>query len=77
MSKTRVAVELNCSVILLNYTKPRDSTPSQTIWMAAHMLDWGDSLNQRRRGGERHPMVMMFVGGVVLVLDGIPVLFVL
>ena len=29
------------------------------------------------RGGERSTMVMMFVGGVVLVLDGIPVLFLL
>jgi hypothetical protein len=40
--------------------------------MAAHASDWGDSFNQRRRGGKRLTMVMMFVGGgVVLVLDGI------
>ena len=29
----------------------------------------------RRRGGKRHTMLMMFVGGVVSVIDGIPVLF--
>jgi len=43
--------------------------------MAAHASDLGDSLNQCRRGGKRLTMVMMFVGGVVSVLDGIPVLF--
>ena len=42
--------------------------------MAAHVSDWGDSLNQSCRGGKRLTMVMMFVwgGGV---LDGIIVLF--
>jgi hypothetical protein len=29
----------------------------------------------RRRGGKRHTMLMMFVGGVVSVIDGIPVQF--
>ena len=45
--------------------------------MAAHVSDWGDPLNQRRRVGERYTMVMMFVEGVVSVLDRIPVLFLL
>jgi hypothetical protein len=40
--------------------------------MASHALDWGDSLNQRRRGDKRNTMVMMFVGGgVVFIVDGI------
>jgi hypothetical protein len=39
--------------------------------------DLGDSLNQCHRGGKRYTMVMMFVGGVVSVLNGIPVLFLL
>jgi hypothetical protein len=43
--------------------------------MAAHASDWGDSLNQRRRGGKRNTMVMMFVVGVVLLFDEISVLF--
>ena len=43
--------------------------------MTAHALDWGDSLNQRRRGGKWVTMVMMFVGGVVLLFDGLLVLF--
>jgi hypothetical protein len=43
--------------------------------MAAHALDWGDSLNQHCRGGKQLTMMMMFVWGVVSVLDGIPVLF--
>jgi hypothetical protein len=43
--------------------------------MAARVSDWGNSLNQRHRGGKRLTMVMMFVGVVVSVLDGIPVLF--
>jgi hypothetical protein len=39
--------------------------------MAAHVSDWGDSLNQRRTGGKRLTMVMLFVGGGgVSVLDG-------
>jgi len=43
--------------------------------MATHALDWGDSLNGHRRGGKRYTMVMMFVGGVVLLFDGLLVLF--
>ena len=45
--------------------------------MAAHVLDWGNSLNQRHRGGKRNTMVMIFVGGVVLMLDRILVQFLL
>jgi len=43
--------------------------------MAAHASDKGDSLNRRLRGGKWNTMVMMFVGGVVLMLDGFLVLF--
>jgi len=43
--------------------------------MAARTMDWVDSLNQRRRGGKRNTMVMMFVGGVVLMFDGFLILF--
>jgi hypothetical protein len=44
--------------------------------MAAHASDWGDSLIQRCRGeGKQNTMVMMFVGGVVLLFDGISILF--
>ena len=43
--------------------------------MAAQASDWGDSLNRRRRGGKQKTMVMMFVGGVVLMLDGFLILF--
>jgi hypothetical protein len=39
-------------------------TLDQPQQMAAHMSDWGDSSNQRRRGGKRHTL-MMFVGGGV------------
>ena len=60
---------------LLIRIKPHNSTLGQPLQMAAHALDWGNSLNQCRRGGKRLTMVMMFVGGVVLVLDGIPILF--
>ena len=45
--------------------------------MAAHASDWGDSLNRHRRGGKRSTMVMMFVGEVVLLFEGLPVLFLL
>jgi hypothetical protein len=41
----------------------------QPLWMATHPSDWGDSLNQRRRGGKWNTMVMMFVGGVLLIVD--------
>ncbi len=37
--------------------------------MAAHASDLGNSLNRHHRGGKRNTMVMMFVGGVVLMLD--------
>jgi hypothetical protein len=47
----------------------------QSLRMAAHASDWGDSLNRRCRGGKRNTMVMMFVGGVVLMLDRFFVLF--
>jgi hypothetical protein len=45
--------------------------------MAAHVSDWGDSLNRRHRGGKQVTMVMMFVGGVVLMFDGFLVVFLL
>jgi hypothetical protein len=45
--------------------------------MAAHASNWGDLLNLHHRKGKQHTMVMMFVRGVVLVVDGIPVLFLL
>ena len=48
---------------------------SPYLWMAAHASDWSNSLNQRRRGGKWNTMVMMFLGGVVLMLGGIFVLF--
>jgi hypothetical protein len=59
---------------LLIRIKPHNSTLGQPLRMAAHALDWGDSLNQRRWGGKRLTTVMMFVvcGEVVSVLDGIP-----
>jgi hypothetical protein len=34
--------------------------------MAAHALDWGNSLNPHHRGGKRLTMVVMFVGCLVL-----------
>jgi hypothetical protein len=45
--------------------------------MATHVLNWGNSLNQRHKGGKQNTMVMMFVGGVVLMLNGILKLFLL
>ena len=62
--------EINFSVILSIYIKPSITALGQPLRMAAHALDWGDSLNRRRRGGKRNTMVMMFVGGVVLLFDG-------
>jgi hypothetical protein len=53
-------------VILSNYTKPNISALSQPFRMAAHALDWGDSLNPRHRGDKRLTMVVMFVGCLVL-----------
>ena len=55
--------------------KPHDSALGRPLRMATHASDWGDSSNQRRRGGNRHTMLMMFVGGVVSVIDGTPELF--
>ncbi len=60
---------------LLICIKLRNSALGQPLRMAAHVLDWGDSLHQRRRGGKQLTMVMMFVGRDLSVLDGIPVLF--
>jgi hypothetical protein len=57
--------------------KPHISALGQTLRMAAHALDWGYSLIQHHKGGKRNTMVMMFVGGVVLMLDRILVLFLL
>ncbi len=45
--------------------------------MTTHMSDWGDSLNRCRSGGKQNTMVMLFVGGAVLMLDRIWVLFLL
>jgi hypothetical protein len=53
-------------VILSNYTKPNVSTLSQPLQMAAHALDWGNSLNPRRRGGKQLTMVVIFVSCLVL-----------
>jgi hypothetical protein len=39
-------------VILLNYTKPNVSALDQPLWTATHALDWGNSLNPCRRGGQ-------------------------
>ena len=44
-------------------------------FLAAHASDWGNSLNQCRRGDKQNTMANMFVGGVVLMLDGILILF--
>jgi hypothetical protein len=43
--------------------------------MAAHASDWGYSLNRRRKGGKQNTIMMMFVGGVALMLDRILVRF--
>ena len=51
------------------------SALGQPLRMATHATDWGDSLNRRQRGGKRNTMVMMFVGEVVLMLEGFLVLF--
>ena len=64
-------------VILSNFPKPCDIALGQPLWIVAHVSDWGNSLSQRHRGGKRYTMVMMIVGGVVSVLDGNPVLFLL
>jgi len=43
--------------------------------MAAHMSDWSDLMNQRRRGGKLLNMVVIFVGCFVLGDDRNIVLF--
>jgi len=78
LSKTRVAVELNYFLCyIIDLYKPCLSALGQPLWMAAHASGWGESLNRRHRGGKRNTMVMMFVGRVVLMLDGFLVLFLL
>jgi hypothetical protein len=62
-------------VILSNYTKPKVSTLGQPLWMAAHALDWGDSLNPHHRGGKQLTMVVMLVGCLVLGDDPNIILF--
>ncbi len=57
--------------------KPPNNVLGQPLQMAARGLDWGDSLNQCCKGGERLTVVMLFVGEYVSVLDGILVLFLL
>jgi hypothetical protein len=53
-------------IILSKYTKPNVSALSQPLWMTAHALDWGSSLNPHHRRGKRLTMVVMFVGCPVL-----------
>jgi hypothetical protein len=53
-------------VILSNYTKANIRALVQPFWMAAHALDWGNSLNPCRRRGKQLTMVVMFVGCLVL-----------
>jgi hypothetical protein len=43
--------------------KPRISALGQALRMAAHLSNWGDPLNLRRRGGKRVTIVTMFVRG--------------
>ena len=62
-------------VILTIYVKPSVSALDQSLQMAAHASDWGNLLNQRRRGGKQNTMAMMFVGGVLLLFDRLLVLF--
>ena len=68
---------MNFSVILPIYIKPRLTALSQPLWMAAHTSDWGDSLNQGRRGGKLNTMMMMFVARVVLMFNRFLILFLL
>jgi hypothetical protein len=55
--------------------KPCDSALGQPLRMAAHALDWGNSLKQCRMGGQMAHHGDDVCGGGVSVLDGIPVLF--
>jgi hypothetical protein len=59
----------------LIYIKLRLTALGQPLQMTAHVSDWGDSLNRCCRGGKWNTLVMMFVGGVVLLFDGLLVLF--
>ena len=45
--------------------------------MATHVLDWGDSMKPRRRGGKGHTVVMMFAAELywLLMLMELSVLF--
>ena len=56
------------------YIKRRLRALGQPLRMAAHTSDWGNSMNRHHRGGKRNTMVVMFGGGVVLMLDRILVL---
>ena len=50
--------KISCRIKLISlfflsiYIKPCLSALGQSLRMAAHTLDWGDSLNQHRRGGQ-------------------------
>jgi hypothetical protein len=57
------------SLLFYRFIKKRLRALGQPLWMAAHVSDWGNLLNRRRREGKRNTMVMMFVGGVVLLFD--------
>ena len=61
---------MNYTVILSISIRPWVTALGQPFWMAVHASDWGDSLNQHGRGGKQNTMVMMFVGIVVLIVDG-------
>ncbi len=56
---------------LMIHVKPHDSALGQPLQMVAHASNWGVSLNQCRRGGNRLTLVMMFVGGAVSVNDSV------
>ena len=61
---------MNYTVILSISIRPWVTALGQPFWMAVHASDWGDALNQHGRGGKQNTMVMMFVGIVVLIVDG-------
>jgi hypothetical protein len=65
------------SLSFYHYIKPRIRALGQPLRKAAHASDWGDSLNQLRRGGKLNTMVMMVVEGVVLMFNGFLLLFLL
>ena len=66
-------IKLFTLFFLFNYTTPSITALSQPFRMAAHALDWGDSLNQRHYGGKQNTMLMMFVERVVLMLTELSV----